>query len=153
MTKQHVLAHMCILIGALVYGTHAFGQTDGTGVARNDVAGDCFKSQIFVGPAAHAASSLIGNAAPFKPVKDDPAHLGFWPSFWVPNARNARGFTRFGFDHEIAIAMHRPMPNIQRKPTPCIPTIGQSAKPCCAILILQKRDHGLLVPRLWSAQD
>ena len=49
MTKQHVLAHMCILIGALVYGPHALGQTDGTGVARNDIAGDCFKSQIFIG--------------------------------------------------------------------------------------------------------
>jgi hypothetical protein len=45
------------------------------------------------------------------------------------------------------------MPNIQRKPTPRITAIGQGAKPRCAILILQKRDHGFLVPRLWSAQD
>ena len=103
---------MCILIGALVYGPHAFGQADGTGVAWNDVAGDRFKSQIVIGPAAHATGGLIGNAAPFKPVKDDPAHFGFWPSFGIPNARNARSFTRFGFDHEIAIAMHRPMPDI-----------------------------------------
>ena len=112
MTKQHVLAHMHILIGPLVNGAHPFGQTNGTGIARHDIACDGFEPQILISPAAHATGRFISDAASLKPVKHDPANLGFGPSFGIPNARNARGFSRFCFDHEIAIAMHRPMPDI-----------------------------------------
>ena len=103
--EHHVFVFICVLIYFFISCLHPFGKALGTGVVGCDVAGQCSKTTVFVGPLACMASCFIGDALTVVSTKDLIADFGFGPRSGIPNAGDACDFTCFWFNREIAVSI------------------------------------------------